>query len=668
MHSITEIFSLPLKNPVIIFALLLLIIFMVPYIFEKIRIPSLVGLILMGTLVGEHGFNILLRNSGIVLFGTIGVLFIMFLAGLEIDILDFKKFKFKSITFGFFTFAIPMVLGTFINYHVLNLSWISAILLASMYASHTLLAYPLASKFKINKNEAVTVAVGGTMITDTAALIVLAIIANSTSGELNWEFWRGLGTSISIFFFIVIFILPKIAYWFFKRFETGGSEQFLFVLSLVFLGGAGAEIAGIEPIIGAFMVGLAINPLIPHTSALMNRLEFVGNILFIPFFLISVGMLIDLKAFFHDLQALKVAAIMTATAMAAKYIAAFITAKCFKYTSIQKNLIFSLSNAQAAATLAAVLVGYRLELLDKSVLNGTIMMILVTCVVSSMVMQKYGKIQHTIEHDQIPDKDVESEKILVSLNRPQIMHGLLDLALLMKGSGSEDSIHIVSVVDDTSEVPLQLKNTKEMLEEAKNHVVASGAKAKSFTRIDMNIANGIINSSKELYASTIILGWQGRGSTSDMIFGTKLDQILGRTNQMVVVSNIVYNINTTKRIVLVAPRLAAEEEGFKQWLLAVISLAKGLGLKLVIHASDELKEKVSSRVSGLKLSIDIEFKNYEMMFNPIEIGKSLEPDDLLIVISSRVDSVSYEFYLGRLQGLMDKYFTSRNFIFIYPGR
>ncbi len=668
MHNLSEIFNLPLKNPVIIFALLLLVIFIVPYITEKLRVPSLVGLILSGTILGEHGFNILLRNSGIILFGTIGVLFIMFLAGLEIDILDFKKFKFKSITFGTLTFSIPMVLGTYANYYLLELSWIPAILLASMYASHTLLAYPLASKFKINRNEAITVAVGGTMITDTAALIVLAVIAKSTSGELDWNFWKGLGFSISVFFFIVLFIVPKIAHWFFKRFETGGSEQFLFVLSMVFLGGAGAEVAGIEPIIGAFMIGLAINPLIPHTSALMNRLEFVGNTLFIPFFLISVGMLIDLKVFFKDLEALKVAGVMTITAMLCKYLAAYITAKCFKYTSVQKNLIFSLSNAQAAATLAAVLVGYRLELLNSTILNGTIMMILVTCVVSSVVMQKYGKIQHMLDHDKIADKNVEHEKILVTLNRPQIMYGLLDLALLLKGDSAEDSLHVITVVDDTKESPLELKNTKEMLEEAKKYVLATGVKAKTFTRIDLNVANGIINSSKELDASTVVLGWQEKGRTSDILFGSQLDQIISRSNQMVVTANIVYNINTTKRTILVAPRFAGEEEGFRQWFLATTGMAKVLGTKMIVYGSEELKTRMLSKIESLKLSIDIEFKIYQSMFNPIEIGKSLSADDLLIIVGAKADSISFEPYLGRLQGLVDKYFISRNFIFIYPGQ
>jgi Kef-type K+ transport system membrane component KefB len=393
--------ALPLTNPVLKFLLILIIILAAPILLNRIKIPHLLGLIIAGAIVGPFGLNLIERDSGIILSGTAGLLYIMFLAGLEIDIADFKKNTSKSIIFGMYTFLIPMILGTLAGIYLLQFSIISSVLLASMFASHTLIAYPLISKLGVVKNRAVTLTVGGTMITDTLALLVLAVIVGMTNGEVNSEFWVRLSISIFVFGLIVMFLFPIIARWFFKRFDDNVA-QYIFVLAMVFLGATLAELAGIEGIIGAFLTGLALNRLIPHTSPLMNRVEFVGNAIFIPFFLIGVGMLIDYRAFFKDLETIKVAIIMIVIATSAKFLAAWATQKTYKLSLDERRLIFGLSNAQAAATLAAVLVGYNIilsysptgepiRLLNDAVLNGTILMILVTCTIASFVAQKGAK-------------------------------------------------------------------------------------------------------------------------------------------------------------------------------------------------------------------------------------------------------------------------------------
>src|SRR5690606_21206626 len=389
---------LPLDNPVLIFALILFIILFAPLLLNRVKIPQLIGLIMAGALIGPYGLHLMERDSSIVLFGTVGLLYLMFLAGLEIDAGDFKKHRNKSIVSGFLTFSVPMLIGTLAGYYLLHFSLISSILLASLMASHTLIAYPIISKMGITKNKAVNITVGGTMITDTLALLVLAVVAGMSTGEINNAFWIRLGVSVLIFGLIVGLIFPLLGRWFFKRYDDNVS-QYIFVLGLVFLGAFLAEAAGIEAIIGAFFAGLSLNRLIPHTSPLMNRIEFVGNALFIPFFLIGVGMLIDLRVFFLDLNTLYVAGIMTAVAFSAKYIAAFFTQKIFGFSKAQRDVIYGLSNAQAAATLAAVLVGYNIilgetpdgepiRLLNDSVLNGSILMILITCTVASFVAQR----------------------------------------------------------------------------------------------------------------------------------------------------------------------------------------------------------------------------------------------------------------------------------------
>lgn len=660
-----ELFSLPLENPVLLFSVLLLIIFVVPYFFEKIKLPSIIGLIITGAIVGEYGANIISRNSEVLLFGTIGILFIMFLAALEIDIQEFKKFKFKSIAFGFLSFIVPMLIGTAVNYYVINLNWMASILVASTYASHTLLSYPLASKLKIAKDEAITITVGGTMITDTLALLVLAAVSNSISGELNFSFWRGMFISGGIFLFIVLYLFPRIAHWFFKRFESGGSEQFLFVLALVFLGGTLAEVAGVEPIIGAFLVGLAINPLIPYSSILMNRLEFVGNTIFIPIFLISVGMLIDVSAFYHDLSALKVAVVMSLTSLFSKYGAAFITSKLFKYTRTQRNLIFSLSCSQAAVALASALVGFRLGLVDKSILNGVVLMILVTSLVSSLGMQRYGKKQALILAEADPDESQSGRKIFIAVSRPQYVFSQLDLAIYLNDNKEHTPIALGTVVEE-EDIEYQLKNARSLLDKASEHIVASGNKVNSLTRIDLNVVNGLNNLVHETSANLVILGWHAHSTTVDKIFGTKLDQFLKKCSQMVFVSNVIYSLNTTKRLNIIIPRFATIESEYKLWLKTLLTLAKALDAKVTFYLNTEAKLKIESKVEKQGLSLDVEYRTYEHKINPIDISRSFQPDDLLIFINARKNSISHEQYMDKLGDFARRTLLNRNFLFVYP--
>jgi Kef-type K+ transport system membrane component KefB len=435
--------TLPLTNPVLKFLVILIIILFATILSNKLKMPSILGLIIAGAVIGPNGFNLLLRDSSIILSGTAGLLYIMFLAGLEIDLGEFKKNSAKSLLFGLYTFLIPMALGILSGIYILDFSILTSVLLASMFASHTLIVYPMLSKFGVTKNRAVNIAVGGTMITDTLALLVLAVIVGMTQGEVNSTFWTKLSISILVFGLIVMFLFPIIGRWFLKRYEDN-VLQYIFVLVMVFLGAVLAEAAGIEAIIGAFLSGLALNRLIPSTSSLMNRIEFVGNAIFIPFFLIGVGMLVDYRAFFNDFETIKVAAVMTIVATSAKFIAAWLTQKSFKLSIDERRLIFVLSNAHAAATLAAVLVGYNviigetangepIRLLGESILNGTIIMILITCTIASFAAQKGGKNISLQESSAVESENVEdSERILIPISNPETIEELINQSSILK--------------------------------------------------------------------------------------------------------------------------------------------------------------------------------------------------------------------------------------------
>src|SRR5690606_2367412 len=302
-------FTLPFEDPVLKFLVVLIIILFAPLLLNKIKVPHLLGLIIAGAAVGPFRFNILTRDASIVVTGTTGLLYIMFLAGLEIDLAEFKKNKWKSLGFGAFTFLFPFAFGILAGHYILGFNWLTTFLFSSLFSSHTLISYPIVSKLGITRNAAVTSTVGGTMITDVLALLVLAIVVGMTTGEVNSAFWTRMSVGIVAFALIVLFGFPIVGRWFFKKVDDRIS-QYIFVLVMIYLASLLAELAGVEAIIGAFLAGLALNGLIPRSSSLMNRIDFVGNAIFIPFFLISVGMLIDVKVFFNDLETLKVAAVM----------------------------------------------------------------------------------------------------------------------------------------------------------------------------------------------------------------------------------------------------------------------------------------------------------------------------------------------------------------------
>ena len=469
--------ELPLTDPVLKFLLILVIILSAPLLLNKLKIPHLLGLIIAGAVIGPHGLNLVLRDSSIILSGTAGLLYIMFLAGLEIDMGDFKKNSGRSFVFGMYTFLIPMALGIIAGLYLLNFSMETSILLASMFASHTLIAYPIISKLGISKDKSVSITVGGTMITDMLALLVLTVIVGMATGQITEHFWAQLSVSIVVFVLFVIIVFPIIGRWFFKRVQDSIS-QYIFVLVMVFLGAYLAELAGIESIIGSFLAGISLNRLIPRTSPLMHRVEFIGNSIFIPFFLIGVGMLINYRVFFTSFDTIKVGIIMIVVATVAKYAAAWLTQKTFHLSADQRRVIFGLSNAQAAATLAAVMVGHNvilgqtpdgqpIRLLNESVLNGTILMILVTCTIASFSAQKGAHNLAAVSSEKDETPQTSQERILIPVSNEDTAEELINLSLASKSKKNTHNLYALNILDTKAAGDeQQLKKSRRLLENA----------------------------------------------------------------------------------------------------------------------------------------------------------------------------------------------------------
>ena len=667
-------FTLPLADPVLKFLLILLIILAAPLLLNKLRIPHLLGLIIAGAIIGPHGFNLVLRDSSIILSGTAGLLYIMFLAGLEIDMADFKRNSTKSLAFGMYTFLIPMILGTVVGIWVLQFNVLTSVLLASMFASHTLIAYPIISKLGISKNKAVSITVGGTMITDTLALLVLTIIVGMATGQVNDMFWIRLGVSILIFALIVLFGFPFIGRWFFKHVHDNIS-QYIFVLVMVFLGSFLAQVAGMEAIIGAFLSGLALNRLIPQSSPLMNRVEFVGNAIFIPFFLLGVGMLIDYRTFFTSFETIKVGLIMIIVATAAKYIAAWMTQKTFHLSTDQRSVIFGLSNAQAAATLAAVMVGYNvitgtdangepIRLLNESVLNGTILMILVTCTIASFAAQKGA---HNIAAQDISDKEEnkkESEHILIPVSNEETVEELVNLSLAIKSPQNKNGLFALKVIDNHHSDEKALKQSRRVLQTAVNTAAATDTRMKDLLRYDLSISNAIASVVKEREITDLVVGLHKEKDIPAAFLGHIVESVLVESSVSTFIYKPAQPISTVRRHLIIIPELAEKEIGFNQIIFRLRNVTQNTGAATVFYGSEatlNALKKLLAKKSGE--ASYIEFNDWDDF---LIVFRDIKPDDTMWIILSRKEGLSYAPAMARIPKYLNKYFQANSFVLAYP--
>ena len=667
--------NLPLTNPVLIFSLILFIILFSPIILNRLSIPSLIGLIIAGVIIGPFGFNLIARDSSIELFGTVGLLYIMFISSLEMDITEFKKNSGKSMIFGIYTFMLPMLMGTFAGVYLLDFSWITSILLASMFASNTLITYPIVSKYGIVKNRAVNISIGGTIITTIAALFVLAVIVGMSNGEIDNSFWIKLIGSLILFSSIILFVFPLIGRWFFKNHDDNIS-QYIFVLGLVFMGAFLVQVGGIEPIVGAFLVGIALNKLIPRTSPLMNRIEFVGNALFIPFFLIGVGMMIDMKAFFVSTETIIVAAVMTIIANFSKYIAAWLAQKSFGYSVDERRIIFGLTNAQAASTLAAVLVGYNviigytlngepIRLLNDSVLNGTILMILITCTVASFVTQR-GAVNLAASESAMEDPlDEEvSECILIPLSNMENVEELVNLSVTVKSPQKGSQLVGLNILNSTDNPVIAEKNAEKLMEKASKIAAATDNKLVPVVRYDTNVVNGIASVVKEHKITDIIIGLHEKKGISDTFLGNLAQGILQKCNTTTMIYRPVQTFGTISRNLIFVPDHADKEQGFPFWLVKMWNIGKNTGAKLVFYGSKEIL-KLLKEVHK-KHPVEAEFKEFSDWDDFLILGRDVKNNDNLVFVLSRKNYPSYHTLMAKASTYLNKYFINNNFILIYP--
>ncbi|CDA70178.1 cation:proton antiporter [Phocaeicola coprocola] len=664
-------FHLPVTDPTWIFFLVLVIILFAPIVLERLRIPHIIGMILAGVVIGEHGFNILARDSSFELFGKVGLYYIMFLAGLEMNMEDFKSIRVKATVLGLLAFIFPLGIGIWTNLHLLGYSLATSVLLASMYASHTLIAYPIVIRYGINRQRAVSIAVGGTAVTDTLTLLVLAVVGGMYKGETSEMFWIWLVLKVVVLSVVIMYAFPRIGRWFFRRYSDN-VVQYIFVMAMVFLGAGLMEFVGMEGILGAFLAGLVLNRLIPHVSPLMSHLEFVGNALFIPYFLIGVGMLIDVNVLFGHIDSVKVAVVMIIVALLGKWIASWLTQKIYKMRALERELMFGLSNAQAAATLAAVLVGYNIilpngeRLLNEDVLNGTILLILVTCVVSSFITEHAAKRIAMDDAEVSDEKAQEKEKFLIPVANPETLESLMSLAMVVRDEKQPDNLVALNVINDNNGSVKQEMRGKRSLERAAQIAASTSVRLKTVSRFDLNITTGILHTAKEYEATNIIIGLHCKMSIVDSFFGNLTENLLKNTYLQVMVARFLIPVNTLRRIIVAVPPKAEFEHGFMKWITHMCRMSSQLGCRVHFYAHPQTLGYIRGYIQKKHKDTRVAYSELEDWDDLLLLTGQVNYDHLLVIISARRGSISYDSAFERLLMQISKYFNNNSIMLLYP--
>lgn len=659
----------PVTEPTWIFLGVLCIVLFAPLLFNKLRMPHIIGMILAGLLIGPNGLNIIERDDSFELFGKVGLYYIMFLASLEINMQEMKQAKGGALLMGLAVFVIPIALGMVSNRYVLKYSFIASLLLASMYASYTLISYPIVARYGLSRLRCVNFVVGGTIITDTLTLFVLAVVAGTFTGEASVWFVLLMLVKLLLIVGIIIWFFPRIARYFFRKYNDS-VIQYIFVLAMLFLGAGLMELAGMEGILGAFITGLVLNRLIPHSSPLMRRIDFVGNAIFIPYFLIGVGMMIDIRVLFNGGNSLVVAAVMVVTALTGKWLASFLVAKVYGMSGGERNLMFGLSTSQAAATLAAAIVGHGIILADGSrllnddVLNGTILLILVTCIVSSIVADRASR-KLVVSGDVLDTPATNpSKKTLVALANPQMVDKLMDLALLVRKENSQIPLSAITVVLDEDK-KLQAQGQK-VLDTAANIAASVNVPLLTKVRLTTNLAHGIVHEVKENDYRELILGFHKKETANDSFLGNVLPEVLGTIDCQVVIARMNIPLNTVRTIHITFPAKAEFEAGFSYWVEETARMAAGLDCRIMYHGHPDTMSKIKSMLKKCD-PVEADFFETDGGNDLKRLSKVIKDDHLLIIVSARRGSISFRPSHDHIFVQLQRDYPNTSILLIYPN-
>jgi Kef-type K+ transport system membrane component KefB len=669
--------NFPITDPTWIFFLVLMIILFAPILLGRLRIPHIIGMILAGVAIGKYGFNILERDSSFELFGKVGIYYIMFLAGLEMDLENLKKNIGRALVFGALTFIIPFAIGMAVGMYVLNFSIGASLLLSCILASHTLVAYPIVGRYGLSSKASVSISIGGTMFALTVALFALAGVSGMFKGELDSSSWILFMLKCIVYCVFVFMVFPRFARWFFRTYEDN-VMQYIFVLSLVFLSAALAELAGLEGIFGAFLAGLVLNRLIPHVSPLMNRTEFVGNALFIPYFLIGVGMLINLGALFSGWNTIKVVLVMVLVATFTKWLAAWLTQKIYHMSVAARQMMFGLSNAHAAGALAMVMVGTKIEiapgefLMNEDMLNGVVIMILISCIISSVITEHAARTMALSEtnDDMEALKKKEEERMLVAISNPETVESLVNMALMMREPKSKRELLGVTVAVEYDEAKKQgkLAEQRRNLERAARIASAVDVPMKTRCRLSTNIVSGILHTVSEMNASEIVLGLHRKHGLLDSFLGNFTQSLLNGTHRQLMIVKSLVPANVMRRIVVAVPPNAEYEAGFYKWVERIARIGVQLGCRVHFWGHTDTLPRIKGFIHKFYDGVRTEYTVLDDWNDLLLLTGHINYDHLLVIVSARKGSISYQSSFEELPNQITRYFSDNSLMLVYPDQ
>ena len=672
MPDLTQYF--PITNPSLIFFLVLVIILLAPIIMGKLRIPHIIGMVLAGVAIGQYGFNILVRDDSFELFGRVGLYYIMFLAALEMDVEGVKKNKGKLSLFGLLTFAAPFTLTFIMSEWLLGYPTIASLLLGCLMASNTLIAYPIVSRYGQQRKPSVALSVGASMLSLLVALVVLAALVASHNGQTGVLFWLWFVAKFVIYCGGLAILIPKLTRWFLRRYSDA-VMQFIFVMAMLFMSAVLSESIGLEGIFGAFLSGLILNRYIPHVSPLMNRIEFIGNALFIPYFLIGVGMLINVRLAFSDTGVLWVALAITLFGTAGKAIAAYLSALLFRLPlNTSGNMMFGLTSAHAAGAIAIIMVGMRLTTPDGSVLvtgemlNGVVLMILLTCIISTVVTEQAAQ-QITLRDKEIPQEETQDdEKMLIPMKYPEYAVRLVNLAIMMRNPKLGRGLVGLSVVYDDVDMRLNQERGQRLLEKVQQYAAAADVKMQTQVRVAANIANGIKHAFKEFRASEIIIGMHMHQEVSASFWGEFHQSLFNGLNRQIIMARLKQPLSTIRRIEVAVPSRAQFEPGFYRWLERVARLSVNLECRTIFHGRTDTLALINQYVRNRHPEMRVEFMQMDHWNEMPRLAATIAEDHLFIVIAARKGTVSYKNALEHLPEEIQQFFSGKNIIIIFPDQ
>ena len=674
--------DLPLiKDPTMIFFVVLLIILLAPIIMSKLRIPHIIGMVLAGVLVGPHGLNVLARGSSFEIFGQVGIYYIMFLAGLEMDLESVKKNSRYFLLFGFLTCLIPWGLTYVMALTILHYSQGTSFLLGCIMASNTLVAYPIVGRYGLQRYPSVALSVGSSMISLFLSLVMLAALAATEEGVAlpfttqlsplvgQVLFWLFFLLKLAVFMVGATTLIPRLTRYFLRRYSDS-VMQYIFVLAVMFLSAALTSLIGLEGIFGAFFSGLIMNRFIPRVSPLMNRIEFIGNAIFIPYFLIGVGMLINVGTLLQGGEVLWIVLLIAFFGTFGKAVAAYISSLLFHLPQRDGSMMFGLTSAHAAGAIAMVMVGMRLDLVNDDMLNGVVMMILVTCIISTIVTERSAQaiILQEKTHLQRKVRKNEDERVLVCVKYPDIAPQLINLALLIRSRHPNRGLVALNVVYDDANSAAAREEGLLLLEQLQKQATAADVPMQIQVRLATNIANGIKHAFRECGCSEIILGMHVHTERNAKFWGDFLQSLYNGLNRQIMLSRFVQPLNTLRRIQVAVPSRAEFEPGFHRWLERLCRIAGQLDCRIQFHGRNESLALIDEYINNQHPSVRTEYTAMAHWNELPQLAANIADDHLFVVVTARKGTISYKNALERLPDELQQFFSGKNLMIIFPDQ